>query len=92
MHSTPSAPVASTNEPLTDASLNATTGSGGRYPRLLGWLERARPLSALAKKAEPYASRLTARPGMRSFFRGDATGIPLHSILTDGPLSALVEK
>lgn len=88
MHSTPSAPGASTNEQPTHASVNATTGSGGRYPRLLGWLEEARPLDALARKVEPYASRLTARPGMRSFFRGDATGIPLHSILTDGPFGA----
>lgn len=88
MHSTPSALGASTKEQPTDASVNATTGSGGRYPQLLGWLEGARPLGALAKKVDPYASRLTARPGMRSFFRGDATGIPLHGILTDGPFGA----
>lgn len=91
MHSTPSAPGSSMRgqppQP-TGGSVNARTGSSGRYPQFLGWLEGAKPLGALARKVDPYASRLTARPGMRSFFRGDGTGIPLHSILTDGPFGA----
>lgn len=91
MHSTPSAPGAFTGEKTphsTERSLDANNGSSGRYAQLLGLLEGAPPLGAVAKRIEPFAGRLTAQPGIRGFFRGDATGIPLHGILTDAPFGA----
>lgn len=87
MHTSPSAPGASTREqlpPPSARSVPAKIGRSGGFARLLGRLEEL-PLGALVKAIEPIAGRLTARPGMRSFFRGDATGSPLHSILTDAP-------
>jgi hypothetical protein len=88
MQSSPRAPDAVTGETLpqpTGRTRNANGGSSGRYARLLGSLEAAKHLGAIAKRAEPLAGRLTAQPGLRGFFRGNATGIPLHSILTDAP-------
>ena len=67
---------------------DASVGSGGHYAQLLGLLAGAKPLGAVVKRVEPLAGRLTAHPGLRGFFRGDATGIPLHGILTDGPFGA----
>jgi hypothetical protein len=82
----PSARAASES---TGRSLPANTGgSSGRYAQLLGSLEGAKPLGAVVKRVEPLAGRLTAHAGMRGFFRGDATGIPLHGILTDAPFGA----
>lgn len=63
-------------------------GDGSSYARFLGGLESAKPLGPLVTWAEPLASRLTDNPRLRSFFRGDATGIPLHGILTDAPFGA----
>jgi hypothetical protein len=63
-------------------------GSAGRYTRLLGALEAAKPLDAVVKRAEPLATRLMARRRVRGFIRGDTTGIPLHTILTDVPFGA----
>lgn len=62
--------------------------STGRYTRLLGSLEEAKPLDAAVKAAEPLASRLMAQPNIASLVRGDTTGIPLHTILTDAPFGA----
>lgn len=62
--------------------------SSGRYTRLLGSLEDATPLDAAVEAAEPLASRLMSQPRIRSIVRGDTTGIPLHTILTDGPFGA----
>jgi hypothetical protein len=90
MHFTPSAPGASTRKKLvqpTGRSFQANTGSS-RYAQLLGLLEGAQPLGAVVKTIEPYAGRLTAHAGLRGFFRGDATGVPLHGILTDAPFGA----
>lgn len=47
-----------------------------------------KPSGPLVKGIEPLAGSLTARPGMRRFFRGDAVDIPLHGILSDGPFDA----
>jgi len=60
----------------------------GRYARLLGSLEEADSLDAAVTAAEPLASRLMEQPRIRSVIRGDTTGIPLHTILTDGPFGA----
>jgi len=81
---------AAEKQPLrpTDHSLQANVASSSRYAQFLGWLAAAEPLAAVTKRLEPLASRLTAHPGVRGFFRGDATGIPLHGILTDGPFGA----
>ena len=68
--------------------MRTVKGSAGRYTRLLGALERARPLDSVVERAEPLASRLMARRRIREFIRGDATGIPVHGILTDGPFGA----
>ncbi|MDE8667671.1 hypothetical protein PY310_03630 [Pseudarthrobacter sp. H3Y2-7] len=87
MHASSNEPDAFTTEKLPNPSglsVAANAGSGGRYARLLGRIEEL-PLGGLVKTIEPVAGRLTARPGMRSFFRGDATGTPVHSILTDAP-------
>lgn len=91
MHVSRSAPDAFTGEKLpqsTGRPGKANSGSNGRYAQFLGLLEGAKPLGAVVKVIEPLAGRLTAHPGMRSFFRGDATGIPLHGILTDAPFGA----
>jgi hypothetical protein len=68
--------------------MHTVMGSTGRYTRLLGALEAAKPLDAVVKRAEPLATRLMARRRVRGFIRGDTTGIPLHTILTDVPFGA----
>ena len=91
MHLSSSAPDGLAREKLAPPAgrpPHTDTGSSGRYARLLGWLEGAKPLGTIVKGIEPLAGRLTASPGMRSFFRGDAIGIPLHGILTDAPFGA----
>lgn len=91
MHFTPSAPGGFKRETPpqpTGRALHANIGRSGRHAQLLGLLAGAKPLGVVVERIEPYAGRLTADPGIRGFFRGDATGIPLHSILVDGPLDA----
>lgn len=87
MHASSDEPEASSTEkfPRSNARSSNAGIPAGRYSRFLGSLEAARHLGAAVKGIEPLAGRLTASPGMRSFFRGDATGVPLHSILTDAP-------
>ncbi|MDP9986924.1 hypothetical protein J2S98_002082 [Arthrobacter oryzae] len=64
------------------------TSNPGRYTRLLGALEEAKRLDAAVTAAEPLAARLMAQRKVRTIVRGDTTGIPLHTILTDGPFGA----
>ena len=58
------------------------------YASLLRRLEELEALDAPARLAEPVATRLVSTPGLRRFFHGEATGIPLHPILTDVPFGA----
>jgi uncharacterized membrane protein len=64
------------------------SGRGNRYFRLLGRLERAEALDGPVEAAEPFAQLLVSRESLRRFLHGDATGIPLHPILTDVPFGA----
>lgn len=64
------------------------TGRGGRYRQFLGALEQAKPLDAVVDKAEPVAKRLMVNSRVKGIILGDATGIPLHGILTDLPFGA----
>ena len=68
--------------------MHTVMGSAGGYTPLLGALEAAKPLDAVVKRAEPLATRLMARRRVRRFIRGDTTGIPLHTILSDVPFGA----
>jgi hypothetical protein len=60
----------------------------GAYARLLGRIEGAEVLDAAVYRARPLAAKLTAKDRVRSVLHGDATGIPLHAILTDLPFGA----
>ncbi len=51
-------------------------------------IEQLEALDAAVRVAEPRAGRLVENPRMRSVLHGDATGIPLHGILTDVPFGA----
>ena len=64
------------------------SGRGNRYFRLLGRLERAEALDRPVEAAAPFAQLLVSREPLRRFLHGDATGIPLHPILTDVPFGA----
>lgn len=64
------------------------SGSDGRYSRLLGRLERAEALDRPVEAAAPFAQRLVSPERLRRLLHGDATGIPVHVILTDVPLGA----
>lgn len=63
-------------------------GGAGRYLRLLGRLEEAEALDRPVEAAAPFAQRLVSREPLRRFLHGDATGIPVHVMLTDVPLGA----
>ncbi len=58
------------------------------FLQVMNRLEGAEVLDPAVRTAEPLAARLIARPGLRRFFHGDATGIPPHVILTDLPFGA----
>ena len=51
-------------------------------------IEQLEALDPAVSVAEPRAGRLVENPRMRRFLHGDATGIPLHGILTDVPFGA----
>ena len=63
-------------------------GGPGRFRRLMRRIEQLEALDPAVRAAEPPAGRLVENPRMRSFLHGDATGIPLHGILTDVPFGA----
>lgn len=58
------------------------------FLQLMKRLGDAKALDPAVRAAEPLASRLIADARLRRFFRGDATGIPPHVILTDVPFGA----
>ncbi|KIS28394.1 hypothetical protein TV39_05170 [Arthrobacter sp. SPG23] len=66
------------------------TGAGGlsRFRRLMRRIEQLEVLDPAVRFAEPKAGRLVQNERVRSFLHGDATGIPLHGILTDVPFGA----
>lgn len=51
-------------------------------------IEQLEALDPAVSAAEPPAGRLVQNRRLRSFLHGDATGIPLHGILTDAPFGA----
>jgi len=58
------------------------------FLRMMRRLEESGRLDPAVRVADPIAGRLVARPGLRRFFHGDATGIPPHVIATDVPFGA----
>lgn len=66
----------------------AAPGGRNAYQRLLARLEQAEVLDRPVEAAGPFARSLVSRRSMRRFLHGDATGIPIHVILTDVPLGA----
>ena len=60
----------------------------GMFRRMMRRLEESDRLDPAVRAAEPLAGRLVANARLRSFFRGDATGIPAHTIATDVPFGA----
>jgi hypothetical protein len=60
----------------------------GAYARLLQRLERSTTWDDVIEAVTPVADRLVADARVRRLFHGDATGVPLHGILTDVPFGA----
>jgi hypothetical protein len=58
------------------------------YKRLLRRLERGTTWDGAIDAVAPVAQRLIARAPARRAFHGEATGVPLHGILTDVPFGA----
>ena len=58
------------------------------YQRLLRRLERSTTWDGAIDALAPVAHRLIAQAPVRRVFHGDATGVPLHGILTDVPFGA----
>ena len=58
------------------------------FIRLLRRLERWEGLDPVVAAVEPLASRMVANERLRRVLHGDATGTPLHVILTDVPVGA----
>lgn len=63
-------------------------GVPGRFRRLMRRIEQLEALDPAVRAVEPPAGRLVRNRRLRSFLHGDATGIPLHGILTDAPFGA----
>jgi uncharacterized membrane protein len=63
-------------------------GRPSLFRRFVGRLERLEALDVAVRVAEPRAGRLVENGRIRSLLHGDATGIPLHIILTDVPFGA----
>jgi len=64
------------------------TTADNAYKRLLQRLELSSTWDGAIDAVAPVAGRLIAAAPARRFFHGDATGVPLHGILTDVPLGA----
>ena len=58
------------------------------YTRLLQPLEGSTTWDGPIEAVAPVAGRLVAEARVRRLFHGDATGVPLHGILTDVPFGA----
>jgi uncharacterized membrane protein len=68
--------------------LRKNGGGPSLFRQFVGRLERLEALDAAVLAAEPRAGRLVQNGRVRSILHGDATGIPLHIILTDVPFGA----
>src|SRR3712207_2398657 len=64
------------------------TAADNAYTRLLRRLERSPAWDGAIEAVAPVAGHLTARAPVRRLFHGDATGLPLHPVLTDLPFGA----
>jgi len=74
---------------LPGLNLRKDTGGGASlFRRQMHRLERLEALDGAVRLAEPRARRLVENGRLRSVLHGDATGIPLHIILTDVPFGA----
>ncbi|MGY1736002.1 DUF2231 domain-containing protein [Geodermatophilus sp. SYSU D00684] len=62
--------------------------AAGGYARLLRRLEHSTAWDGAIEAVAPAAGRLVAEARVRRVLHGDATGVPLHVILTDAPLGA----
>jgi hypothetical protein len=62
------------------------TRAPGRYERLLQRLADTAAWDGLIAAAVPAARRLVSQERVRSVLHGDATGVPVHAIMTDGLL------
>ena len=60
----------------------------GAYTRLLRRLECSTTWDGAIEAVAPVAGHLIARAPVRRLFHGDATGLPLHPVLTDVPFGA----
>jgi uncharacterized membrane protein len=60
----------------------------GAYTRLLRRLEHSTTWDGPIDAVASIADHLVAEPRVRRLFHGDATGVPLHGILTDVPFGA----
>jgi hypothetical protein len=58
------------------------------FLKLLRRIEHSERLDPVVRAAEPLAGRTVANERLRRVLHGDATGIPLHVILTDVPFGA----
>ncbi len=73
---------------IRDAAAAGRERAAGPYGRLLRRLELSEAWDEAIGAVEPLAGRLVAKQAIRRVLHGDATGIPLHVILTDVPLGA----
>jgi hypothetical protein len=64
------------------------TRAPGRYERLLQRLADTAAWDGLIAAAVPAARRLVSQERVRSVLHGDATGVPVHAIMTDAPFGA----
>ena len=68
--------------------MSADASEQGRYARLLSRLGQTVVLDGPVDAAAPMAGRLVSNAPLRRALHGEATGIPLHVILTDLPFGA----
>jgi hypothetical protein len=74
----------------TEPGQNQSTEAPGPslFLRTLRRVEMSNRLDPVVGVVAPVAGRLVANLRLRRLFHGDATGIPLHVIYTDGPFGA----
>jgi len=70
------------------AGQSSSNGTQSAFIRLMRQLERSERLDPVVGAVEPIASRMIANERLRRLLHGDATGTPLHVILTDVPFGA----
>jgi hypothetical protein len=73
------------------AAVSAKSSASPRpsvFIRTLRRVEESNGLDPAVRAVEPVAARIVANRRLRSLLHGEATGIPLHVIYTDGPFGA----